>query len=123
MEKQRFAQEAEEWIEIPVGDDEGLRALALQSRREHPEWYAEDFPLQLGGSVYFVLEDADFGEDPFFIDTGTVTAIGRQGFWVSSFFPPREDAGLYTPWKELDRGAFPDRAGAEKEVQRRRERK
>ncbi len=91
-------------VDEMITELEGLRGIMKSYIKAFGGESASRVPI--GSKLYFIF-DEDFSnvlEER--VCECTVTAIGKKGFWTSSFVPPQEDAGEFTSFDDIGKVAF-----------------
>ena len=83
---------------------EGLRGIMISYIKVFGGESASRVPI--GKKLYFTLDEnfSDILEER--VCECTVTAVGRKGFWVSSYVPPQDDAGEFSAFDEIGKTVF-----------------
>lgn len=95
---------AEEENERLKNELEGLRGIMISYIKVFGGESASRVPI--GKKLYFTLDEnfSDILEER--VCECTVTAVGRKGFWVSSYVPPQDDAGEFSAFDEIGKTVF-----------------
>ena len=81
---------------------------------------APQLPLQLGDTVWFIVEEAKEFGGCYLSEPTKVTGVGYRGFCCSSFVDDPDDMNDFYPWSWLGRDAFANESEAKAALKKRK---